>query len=103
MKRRRHLPLPAGLSRLRVEENEATGVAAGSALPPGAQYANLPLPHERDERTQRPGKPKAVTRKRPTISRRQPRHRSLHARGHRLRPEGAATLTSAHGVAVATP
>jgi hypothetical protein len=45
-----------------VEENEAMGGAAGSALPPGAQYANLPLPHERDERTQRPGKPKAVTR-----------------------------------------
>jgi len=62
MKRRRHLPLPGQPSRLRVEENEATGGAAGSALPPGAQYVNLPLPHERDERTQRPGKPKAVTR-----------------------------------------
>jgi len=60
--KRRNLPLAARPPRLRVEENQATGVAADSALPPGAQYANLPLPHERDERTQRPGKPKAVTR-----------------------------------------
>lgn len=62
MKRRRHLPLPGGRPRPRVEENEATGLAAGSALPADGQYARLALPHERDERTERSGKPTAVTR-----------------------------------------
>jgi len=62
MKRQRHLPSPRGRSRPDVEANEATGLEAGSALPADAQYAKLALPHERDERTARPGKPGTVTR-----------------------------------------
>ena len=62
MKRQRRSPLPPEAARPHVEKNEATGAVADSAVPDDKQYAKLPLPHERDERSEQPARPRAVTR-----------------------------------------
>ena len=43
-----------------VEEDEATGVAADAPRAPDERYANLRMPHERDERTHVPSAPSEV-------------------------------------------
>lgn len=60
MKRRRRTPLRRDVTQPIVEGDEATGVAAGSPRAPDERYANLKMPHERDERTHAPGAPSEV-------------------------------------------
>jgi len=57
MKRRRPMPLPRNATEPTVDKDEATGVAAGAARSTGERYADLKMPHERDERTHAPGAP----------------------------------------------
>ncbi len=60
MKRRRRTPLPRDVTQPIVEKDDAAGVAAGSARAPDERYANLRMPHERDERTHAPDAPSEV-------------------------------------------
>ena len=57
MKRRRRTPLPRDVTRPIVDQDEATGRAAGSARASDERYGDLKMPHERDERTHAPGAP----------------------------------------------
>jgi hypothetical protein len=62
MKRRRRTPLPRQAVQPIVEEDEATGsTVVPSAGDTEQKYANLRMPHERDERTHAPVRPGAVT------------------------------------------
>jgi len=64
MKRRRRTPLPGDVTRPIVDQDEATGRAAGagSAHASDERYGDLKMPHEHDERTHAPGAPsEAVT------------------------------------------
>jgi hypothetical protein len=60
MKRRRRTPLSRDVTRPIVEKDEATGVAAGSPHAADERYADLKMPHERDERTHAPSAPSVV-------------------------------------------
>jgi len=60
MKRRPRTPLSRDVTQPTVDKDEATGVAAGSARAPDVRYANLKVPHERDERTHAPGAPSEI-------------------------------------------
>lgn len=60
MRRRRHTPFPREVVQPVVDKDEATGVAADSARPRADRYANLTMPHERDERTETPNAPTEV-------------------------------------------
>jgi len=54
------MPLRRDVSGTIVERDEATSVAADTARVPRQRYANLKMPHERDERTHAPSPPSEV-------------------------------------------
>jgi hypothetical protein len=60
MKRRRRTPLRRYAKGTIAERDEATSFAADAARVPPQRYANLRMPHERDERTHAPSPPSEV-------------------------------------------
>jgi hypothetical protein len=68
MKRRRRTSFPREAVHSSVERDEATGIVDRSVRGAGRRYANLGMPHERDERPHErderphaPGEPSPVT------------------------------------------
>jgi len=61
MKRRRRTSFPREAVHSSVERDEATGIVDRSVRGGGRRYANLGMPHERDEHPHAPGEPSPVT------------------------------------------